>query len=84
VLPDERRKARIGRHESGVRGQDVLVVNAQGERRGTFRAKAWERTTAVTRARAWARASKDEREHEHREGEHDVSAEKRARNVAIL
>jgi hypothetical protein len=59
-------------------------VNAEGEGpRDVFR-ESGGRTTEQTPKRLCTRASKDERGQRHREGEHDVSVERRARSVAVL
>lgn len=73
-----------GRHERGVHDQELLIVNAAGRRdEGRLHAKAWRRTTDRTPKRVRTRTSQDGRGCKHREGKHDVSVVRRARNVTV-
>jgi hypothetical protein len=72
-----------GRHERGGHDQELLVVDARERDEDVFR-ESGRRTTDRTPKRVCTRTSQDGRGRNHREGEHDVGVERRARSVAVL
>lgn len=72
-----------GRHERGERDQELLVVNAEGEGRGTSSCESMEADDGLDPEALCRRTSQDGRGCKHREGMHDVSVARRARSVTV-